>query len=235
MEPQSKGSVLLVEDHQDIAELVYDYMEGVGYELDYAPDGEVGINLVAQNEYDAIILDLMLPRKDGLSVCRELREKMGKSTPVLMLTARDTLEDKLKGFETGADDYLVKPFEIEELEARVRVLIRRGHAAPSVTDALRVGSIEFDQQSLVVTRDGQELVLSPIGYRLLKILMERSPAVVSRQDIEREIWGDMLPDSDTLRSHMYNLRKVIDKPFSKSYLQTLPGIGYRLCDPDGAH
>ena len=98
MELQSKGSVLLVEDHQDIAELVYDYMEDVGYELDYAPDGEVGINLVAQNEYDAIILDLMLPRRDGLSMCRELREKMGKTTPVLMLTARDTLEDKLKGF-----------------------------------------------------------------------------------------------------------------------------------------
>ena len=122
MEVQTKGSVLLVEDHQDIAELVYDYMEDVGYELDYAPDGEVGINLVAQNDYDAIILDLMLPRRDGLSMCRELREKMGKTTPVLMLTARDTLEDKLKGFEFGADDYLVKPFEIEELEARVRAV-----------------------------------------------------------------------------------------------------------------
>jgi DNA-binding response OmpR family regulator len=235
MELQSKGSVLLVEDHQDIAELVYDYMEDVGYELDYAPDGEVGINLVAQNDYDAIILDLMLPRRDGLSMCRELREKMGKTTPVLMLTARDTLEDKLKGFEFGADDYLVKPFEIEELEARVRVLIRRGHAAPSVEDTLRVGRIEFDQKSLVVKRDDQELILSPIGYKLLKILMERSPGVVSRQDVEREIWGDMLPDSDTLRSHMYNLRKVIDKPFEKTYLQTLPGIGYRLCDPDAAH
>jgi len=250
MEVQSKGSVLLVEDHQDIAELVYDYMEGEGYELDYAPDGEVGINLCAQNEYDAIILDLMLPRKDGLSVCRELRDKMGKTTPVLMLTARDTLEDKLKGFEIGADDYLVKPFEIQELEARVRVLIKRGHASPSTTDSLQVGGIEFDQQSLVVTRDGgiefdqqslvvtrdgQELVLSPIGFKLLKILMERSPSVVSRQDIEREIWGDMLPDSDTLRSHMYNLRKVIDKPFDSAYLQTLPGIGYRFCEPDAAH
>ena len=235
MEVQSKGSVLLVEDHQDIAELVYDYMEGEGYELDYAPDGEVGINLCSQNEYDAIILDLMLPRKDGLSVCRELRDKMGKTTPVLMLTARDTLEDKLKGFEIGADDYLVKPFEIQELEARVRVLIKRGHASPSTTDSLQVGGIEFDQQSLVVTRDGQELVLSPSGFKLLKILMERSPSVVSRQDIEREIWGDMLPDSDTLRSHMYNLRKVIDKPFDSAYLQTLPGIGYRFCEPDAAH
>ena len=87
----------------------------------------------------------------------------------------------------------------------------------------------------MVKRDDQELILSPIGYKLLKILMERSPGVVSRQDVEREIWGDMLPDSDTLRSHMYNLRKVIDKPFEKTYLQTLPGIGYRLCDPDAAH
>ena len=112
LEAESKGSVLLVEDHQDIAELVYDYMEGAGYELDYAPDGEVGLNLVSQNEYDAIILDLMLPRRDGLSVCRELRENLGKSTPVLMLTARDTLEDKLKGFDTGADDYLVKPSNV---------------------------------------------------------------------------------------------------------------------------
>ena len=115
------------------------------------------------------------------------------------------------------------------------MLIRRGHSAPSADDTLRVGGIEFDQKSLVVKRDEQELILSPIGYKLLKILMERSPGVVSRQDVEREIWGDMLPDSDTLRSHMYNLRKVIDKPFDKSYLQTLPGIGYRLCDPDAAH
>ncbi|MCP4829465.1 MAG: response regulator transcription factor [Proteobacteria bacterium] len=234
LEAESKGSVLLVEDHQDIAELVYDYMEGAGYELDYAPDGEVGLNLVSQNEYDAIILDLMLPRRDGLSVCRELRENLGKSTPVLMLTARDTLEDKLKGFDTGADDYLVKPFEIAELEARVRVLIRRGQVS-SPADILQVGSLEFDQQSLMVKRDGQVLVLSPIGHKLLKILMERSPGIVSRRDIEKEIWGDMLPDSDTLRSHMYNLRKVIDKPFSKSYLQTRPGIGYRLRDPDDAH
>lgn len=229
-----KGSVLLVEDHQDIAELVYDYMEGAGYELDYAPDGEVGINLVSQNEYDAIILDLMLPKRDGISVCRELRQGLRKSTPVLMLTARDTLEDKLKGFEIGADDYLVKPFEIEELEARVRVLIRRSQvSAPA--EILVVGKIEFDQNSLVVTRDGVTLTLSPIGYRLLKILMEKSPGVVSRREIEKEIWGDMLPDSDTLRSHMYNLRKVIDKPFSETYLQTLPGIGYRLYDPNDAH
>ena len=115
MEVQTKGSVLLVEDHQDIAELVYDYMEDVGYELDYAPDGEVGINLVAQNDYDAIILDLMLPRRDGLSMCRELREKMGKTTPVLMLTARDTLEDKLKGFEFGATTIWLSPLRSKSL------------------------------------------------------------------------------------------------------------------------
>ena len=234
LDSESKGSILLVEDHQDIAELVYEYMEGCGYELDYAPDGEVGINLISQNDYDVIILDLMLPRRDGLMVCHDLRQRLSKSTPVLMLTARDTLEDKLKGFDMGADDYLVKPFQIEELEARVRALIRRGQVSVPAK-ILRVGTLEFEQKSLPVKRDGQSLVLPPIGYKLLKILMERSPGVISRRDIEKEIWGDMLPDSDTLRSHMYNLRKVIDKPFEKSYLQTLPGIGYQLCDLDATN
>jgi DNA-binding response OmpR family regulator len=234
LDSESKGSILLVEDHQDIAELVYEYMEGCGYELDYAPDGEVGINLISQNDYDVIILDLMLPRRDGLMVCHDLRQRLSKSTPVLMLTARDTLEDKLKGFDMGADDYLVKPFQIEELEARVRALIRRGQVSVPAK-ILRVGTLEFEQKSLAVKRDGQSLVLPPIGYKLLKILMERSPGVISRRDIEKEIWGDMLPDSDTLRSHMYNLRKVIDKPFEKSYLQTLPGIGYQLCDLDATN
>jgi DNA-binding response OmpR family regulator len=175
------------------------------------------------------VLDLMLPRLDGLELCRKLRQEAKKSTPVLMLTARDTLDDKIRGLEAGGDDYLVKPFALQELEARVRALIRRDRRQVSA-EVLRVGDLVLDTATLRATRNGQELQLSPIGLRLLTILMRESPRVVSRRDIEREIWGDALPDSDTLRSHLYNLRKVIDKPFRTSLLHTIHSAGYRLAE-----
>ncbi len=220
-------TILLVEDHQDIAEMVFAYLENRGFELDYAPDGEIGLNLARENEYDAIVLDLMLPRRDGLNVCKSLREESHDETPVLMLTARDTLEDKITGFNSGADDYLVKPFAIEELEARIRALVRRQFSKQK-SDVLSVGGLTYDLNTLTVQRGGQELQLSPISLKLLKILMEASPKVVTRREIERLIWGDVLPDSDTLRSHMYNLRKCIDRPFRQPLLHTLPSNGYRL-------
>jgi len=226
-ETTTKRTILLVEDHQDIAEMIFAYLEKRGFELDYAPDGEVGLNLARENEYDAIILDLMLPRRDGLSVCKSLREEGHSDTPVLMLTARDTLEDKISGFNSGADDYLVKPFEIEELEARIRALVRR-QFSKQPSEVLTVGDLTYDLNKLMVVRNGQQLQLSPISLKLLKILMEASPNVVTRREIEQFIWGDVLPDSDTLRSHMYNLRKSIDRPFSESLLHTLPSNGYRL-------
>ena len=227
----AKRTILLVEDHQDIAEMIFAYLENRGFELDYAPDGEVGLNLARENEYDAIILDLMLPRRDGLSVCKTLREECHRDTPVLMLTARDTLEDKISGFNSGADDYLVKPFEIEELEARIRALVRR-QFSKKPSEVLTVGDLTYDLNKLMVVRNGKELQLSPISLKLLEILMEASPNVVTRREIEQSIWGDVLPDSDTLRSHMYNLRKSIDRPFSKSLLHTLPSNGYRLYAKD---
>jgi DNA-binding response OmpR family regulator len=164
-----------------------------------------------------------------LVLLRKLRKEAKNATPVLMLTARDTLEDKLVGLEAGADDYLVKPFEVRELEARVRALIRRDRRQVS-TEVLTVGDMTLDTATLRLTRDGQELTVSPIGLKLLAILMRESPRVVSRRDIEREIWGDMLPDSDTLRSHLYNLRRVIDKPFPRPLLHTIHSAGYRLAD-----
>jgi DNA-binding response OmpR family regulator len=148
-----------------------------------------------------------------------------------MLTARDTLEDKLIGLDAGADDYLVKPFEIRELEARVRALIRRDRRQVSA-EVLRVGDLVLDTATLRLQRAGKDLAISPIGLKLLTILMRESPRVVSRRDIEREVWGDLLPDSDTLRSHLYNLRKVIDKPFAKPLLHTIHSAGYRLADLD---
>jgi DNA-binding response OmpR family regulator len=228
----STGTVLLVEDHQDIAEMLFAYFEQRGYMLDYAADGEVGMRLATENQYDVVILDLMLPRVDGLEVCRRLRKEFGTTTPVLMLTARDTLEDKIAGLDVGADDYLVKPFEVQELEARIRALIRRSGGDVS-TEVLKVGDLTFDTSTFEVKRDGQILSLSPVGFKLLKVLMKASPRLVSRREIERSIWGDLPPDSDALRSHLYNLRKVIDRPFSNTLLHTVQSQGYRMYDPDG--
>src|SRR5215475_12989648 len=228
---EQTGLILLIEDNRGISEMVGEFLERRGYGLDYAADGVTGLHLAVSNSYDVIILDLMLPGMDGLDVCRKLRRDAKKSTPVLMLTARDTLEDKLVGLEAGADDYLVKPFEVRELEARLRALIRRDRRQVS-TEVLTVGDMTLDTATLRLTRSGQELTVSPIGLKLLAILMRESPRVVSRRDIEREIWGDTLPDSDTLRSHLYNLRRVIDKPFERALLHTIHSAGYRLADLD---
>jgi DNA-binding response OmpR family regulator len=182
-------------------------------------------------DFDAIILDLMLPGLDGLEICRKYRTEAGGRKPILMLTARDTLEDKVAGLDAGADDYLVKPFELEELDARLRALLRRAgdSVAPQV---LRVADLEFDTGTLEVRRSKRSLTLTPIGLKLLEALMKASPRVVSRRDLEREVWGDVVPDSDALRSHLYNLRKVIDKPFDRSLLHNVQGMGYRLAARD---
>lgn len=229
---ENRGSLLLVEDNKDIAEMIGGYLERNGYTVDYAGDGVTGLHLAVANTFDAIILDIMLPAMDGLDVCKKLRTDGKKATPVLMLTARDTLDDKVAGLDAGADDYLVKPFAIQELEARVRALIRRERRSVSA-ETYQVADLTLDTATLRLKRGGKELNISPIGMKLLTILMRESPRVVKRQDIEREIWGDVLPDSDTLRSHLYNLRKVIDKPFDKQLLNTIHGSGYKLVDPDG--
>jgi len=221
--------ILIVEDHKDIAEMLYDYFERRDYELDYASDGRVGFNLANQNDYDVILLDLMLPEMDGLDVCRKLREESNNYTPILMLTARDTLQDKVTGLDVGADDYLVKPFEILELEARIKALMRR-KGQVTQQEVLQIGDLELDTGTLEVRRSDHQIYLSPIGLKILTILMKESPKVVSRNQLEHEIWGDILPDSDTLRSHMYNLRKQIDKPFDNALLQTIQSRGYRIGD-----
>ena len=221
--------ILLIEDHHDIAAMVCEHLEFSGYDIDYAADGVTGLHLAVSGEFDAIILDLMLPGMDGLEVCRKYRQEAGGNTPILMLTARDTLEDKVAGLDAGADDYLVKPFEMAELDARLRALLRR--SGGSVGDQkLKVGDLEFDTGTLQVKRAGKTLALTPIGMKVLMALMKASPRVVSRRALEREAWGDVVPDSDALRSHLYNLRKSIDKPFETPLLHNVPGMGYRLAE-----
>ena len=223
--------ILLIEDHHDIAAMVCEHLEFRGYEVDYAADGITGLHLAVTGDFDAIVLDLMLPGMDGLDICRKYRTEAGGRKPILMLTARDTLEDKVAGLDAGADDYLVKPFEMEELDARLRALLRRAgdSVAPQV---LRVADLEFDTGTLDVRRGKRPLTLTPIGLKLLETLMKASPRVVSRRNLERGVWGDVVPDSDALRSHLYNLRKVIDKPFDRSLLHNVQGMGYRLAAID---
>lgn len=228
----AQPSILLVDDHRDIAGAIIDFLEHRGFVVDYAADGVTGLHLAVTNRYDVIVLDIMLPGLDGLAVCRKLREEARNDTPLLMLTARDTLDDKITGLGAGADDYLVKPFEVRELEARITTLLRR-HRRAVALEVYTVGDLTLDTATLRVTRGGQSLTLTPIGLKLLTVLMRASPRVVTRQQLEREVWGDVLPDSDTLRSHLYTLRKIIDKPFGRPLLHTIPGAGYRLATDDG--
>ena len=230
-EQPTAGRILLVEDNPNISAMVGEFLERRGFAVDQARDGVEGLRLAAGNGYDVVVLDLVLPHMDGIEVCRRLRREAGKSTPVLMLTGRDTVDDKVRGLEAGADDYLVKPFAVQELEARVRALIRRERRQVEA-EVLQVADLVLDTSTRRVTRGGRELQLSPIGIKLLTILMRESPRVVPRREIEREIWGDGLPDSDTLRSHLYNLRKVMDKPFDRPLLHTIHSAGYRLAELD---
>lgn len=227
----ANASVLLIEDNADIAEMVGSYLEDAGYRVDFAADGVTGLHLAVVNDFDVIVLDLMLPGMDGLTLCQKLRGEARRQTPLLMLTARDTQQDKIAGLDAGADDYLVKPFDIRELEARVRALLRRGRGQVAA-EVLQVADLALDTGTLEVSRAGQRVALTPIGLKILTTLMRASPRVVSRDDLELAVWGDVLPDSDTLRSHLYTLRKAIDKPFDKALLHTLHGAGYRIADPD---
>jgi len=221
--------ILVIEDNKDIAANLGDYLEDRGHTVDFAADGVTGLHLAVVHEFDAIVLDLNLPGMDGLDVCRKLREDARKQTPVLMLTARDSLDNKIEGFDSGADDYLIKPFALQEVEVRLGALVRRGKGPQS--RVLEVADLEYDLDTLEVRRAGKLLQLNPTGLRILQALMGASPAVVTRQDLETRVWGEELPDSDSLRVHIHGLRAVIDKPFAVPLIQTRHGIGYRIAVP----
>lgn len=223
--------ILIIEDNPDILANVADYLTLKGHVVDCAQDGLSGLHLAATGGHDLIVLDVMLPGIDGYQICRRLREDAGSEIPIIMLTARDTLDDRLHGLDIGADDYLVKPFALAELHARILAVLRRGggHAR-----GLRVGDLQYDLDTLRVTRGGAPLKLNPLGLKLLEILMRKSPAVVRRETLEAELWGENCPDSDSLRTHVHQLRQVLDKPFGRPLLHTVHGIGYRLAEDDDA-
>lgn len=222
--------ILVIEDNPDILANVCEYLELKGMIVDCARDGLGGLHLAVTEPYDLIVLDIMLPGIDGYRLCSRLREDGDSGVPIIMLTARDTLDDRLHGLNCGADDYLVKPFALAELHARILAVLRR--AGGGHRRLLKVGDLQYDLDGLRVSRDGRELRINPLGLRLLEVLMRRSPAVVRRDELETALWGEDPPDSDSLRSHVHQLRQVLDKPFDRPLLHTVHGIGYRLAEVD---
>jgi DNA-binding response OmpR family regulator len=219
--------LLIVEDNHQLVANLFEYLEARGHVVDAAPDGVTGLHLASKHRYDALVLDWMLPRMDGCEVLRRLRQEAGVEVPVIMLTARDELSDKIAGFRAGADDYLTKPFALEELEVRLEALVARASGARG-SRLLQVADLSLNLATLEARRGGRSLRLYPACRKLLQVLMQASPAAVSRERLEQALWGDSPPDGDMLRSHIYELRRAVDGPFPRKLIHTLPRLGYRL-------
>jgi len=219
--------VLIIEDDPAIAANLYDFLEAQGHMVDAAADGVTGLHLAVTGGFDAIVLDLGLPGMDGGMLCRKLREDAGNDTPILMLTARDTLDDKLAGFAHGADDYIVKPFALKEVEARLAALHKR-RAGRVTSRPLTAGNLVFDPASLTVCFHGKDVRLPPKCMRLLQALIAQPNRVFSRKELEAEVWGEEQGTSDTLRSHMHVLRRELVQAGGRDPIENVHGLGYRL-------
>lgn len=217
-------NVLLVEDDFDLAETVIDYLAIESISCDYASNGVAGQKLLKENDYDVVLLDLNLPRLDGLSLCQGLRTG-GNDTPVLMLTARSQLDDKVAGFEAGTDDYLVKPFELRELVVRIHALARRRSGQVQL---LCCADLVMNLKEDVVTRAGQKIKLSPTAWQILEALLRAAPETVSKQKLINTVWGDNPPDSNSLKVHLHHLRRAVDESFDLPLIHTIPGRGFSI-------
>lgn len=218
--------LLIVEDNSSLRTALATYLEPRGCLVDFAADGRGGLALALANPPDVLVLDLGLPGIDGLEVCRRLREQADRHIPVLMLTARDALADKLAGFDVGADDYLVKPFAAEELLARCHALAVRPRLGQS--HWLRIGDLELDRRDARAFRAGRALDLNPTPFAILLALAEASPRALTRAELCERLWGDAVPPSDPLRSHLHLLRRELDPEGSPAMLRTVHGVGWRL-------
>ncbi|MFW1783093.1 response regulator transcription factor [Acinetobacter nosocomialis] len=225
--------ILMVEDHFELAATVCEFLEVHGYVIDHARNLDAARSFLKSQRYHLLLLDINLPDGSGYDLCNWLRTEQGIDMPILMLTARDTLDDKLKGFTAGTDDYLVKPFDFNELVMRIRALIKRA-AGEVANHKIQIHDLILDSATQTVIRAGNNIELPPIQFKLLKILMRQSPKVVTKQELMMELWGDEEPESDALRSHIYNLRKMIDKPFDPKLLHTVAGVGLKIALDDTA-
>lgn len=222
----SHTRVLIVEDNHAIAEQLYDYLSDRQFVVDYADTGRRALALVDDHDFDVVVLDLMLPGADGVDLCAQLKAKARVNMPVLMLTARDSLADKGAGFAAGADDYLTKPFELAEVAMRCGALARRHQLHKSST--LTIGDLVIDTGQRQVRRAGRQIELSATDYAILKALADAYPNAVSRHELVTKVWGGDFPDSDALRSHIYTLRKAVDKAFDHAMIKTIHGVGFKL-------
>lgn len=221
-------NILLVEDDYDLAETISEYLETERVSCSHARNGGAGLYLAENNKYDVIILDINLPMLDGLSLCNQLRQK-GNDTPILMVTARDSLANKIDGFKAGTDDYLVKPFALEELTARIHALSKR---RSGLSRKLTSHDLSMNIETKTVMRAGRKIKLSPTLWTLLETLLRTSPGVVSRLELEAALWGDDVPESNSLKVHMYHLRNAVDKPFSAQLIHTVSRHGFALYNED---
>jgi len=218
--------ILVVEDNKEILSNITLFLETRNYIVDCADNGMTAMYLIGNNEYDVIVLDIMLPGEaNGYDICRTMR-KCNNNTPVIMLTAKDSVEERLEGFESGADDYLVKPFSLDELEARIKAVYKR--SSGSTQNIFTVGDLNFNTETYSVIRQGDKIELNPTLYKLLEILMRNSPNVVKKELIEGYVWGDDLPESNVLKTTVHMLRKKIDIPYTSSVIHTMRGIGYLI-------
>ncbi|MGF1725474.1 response regulator transcription factor [Photobacterium nomapromontoriensis] len=218
--------VLIADDNHNVVETIADYLELEGITIDCAYHGEAAATLIAENHYDVIIMDIMMPKMDGISAVKKIREELFCQTPILFLTAKDSLDDKVAAFQAGGDDYLLKPFAMQELILRLHALSNRGPRQD--IGELKYADISINTRTDEVVRAGQPIKLSRIQYKILKALLRRAPSIVSRQEVIDAVWGDESPSSDALRSHIYGLRNAIDKGFEHSRLETIHGQGYRI-------
>jgi DNA-binding response OmpR family regulator len=219
--------ILIVEDDTTIATNLYDFLESRGYTVDAAADGITALHLAVTHEFDAILLDLNLPGVDGLTVCRKLREEAAKDTPVIMLTARDTVDEKLRGFASGADDYVVKPFSLREIEARLAALQKR-RSGRMALDEITAGDLRFDRRGLAVSFCGRPVKLPPKCLKLLERLMSDPERVFSRVELELAAWGEPQETSDALRSQMHILRRALTTVGGYDPIENVHGLGYRV-------
>lgn len=223
--------MLVVEDHAALATNLLEFFDDSRYVLDFAPDGLTALHLAATNAYDVIILDVMLPGVTGFEVCRRLRHDLQCSTPIIMMTSKDQLHDKEQGFTAGADDYLVKPFNLRELQLRVDALYRR-KAGYSRSVEIGIPGVHFNPGTFVVRTDnGEQLELSGLAARIFEELIKAYPGLLSYSEIQSRVWGDREVDMNTLRTHVYSLRKLLQDAFRYPMIKTMHGRGYRLLAP----
>lgn len=222
--------ILIVEDHRALAENIFEFLGDTFYCLDFAYDGLTALHLVSVNRYDVIVLDIMLPGLSGLKVCERIRNDLQCNTPILFMTARDDIEDKTSGFSLGGDDYLVKPFNMREMELRIQALSRRDTPKQ---DEKNAGSIYFNTGTLIISlNNGKKVELSGTNARLFEALIQAYPRFVSHDILSQSVWGVDDVDLHTLRTHIYNLRKLLKDALSHSLIKTMRGRGYRLIPPE---